>query len=117
MPAPYNGLDTINATYGNTTDLTRILVYANDITDGFMGPMILFAFFMVALMGSYYAQIRFSSRGKIESSFTAAGFVTTGLAVIMSTVIGLLSLQWVLYSLVITILGVLWIYLSPPEQY
>jgi len=117
MPAPYKGLETMNVTYGNTTNLNRMLTYVNDVTNGNFAPAVLLAFFFIAMLGTYYARIRFTGRARLESCIASSGFVTTGLAIIMSTVVGFLSMQWVVYCLVVTIFAVAYMLLSPDTNY
>lgn len=104
----YPGLDTVNA----TNDATAILVYANDLSGGTLMPMTLLAFFLIVAIGSFFAQMRFSGRGRFELSFTVAGFATFGFAVLMSTRNGLLNPAYLLISLAVAILGVAWLYFS-----
>lgn len=109
----YPDLSTVNA----TNDVTQILVYANTITNGWMSRAILGGFFLIVLLGSFFAQMRFSGRGRIEISFAMAGVVTFGLAVIMSLEDGLLDPTWLLFSLGVAVLGALWLFWPSEPSY
>lgn len=105
--APYPDMGTIN-----NTDLSNILVYANNLTDGYLAPMILAAFFIIVAVGSFFMQQRFTGRGRFELSFAAAGFVTVGFAVLMSLKEGLLPTHDLIISIVVAVIGAIWLYFS-----
>lgn len=106
--AMYADLSTINA----SNDATQILVYANTLTGGILGPMILTAFFLIIMIGSYFAQIKFQGRARMEFSFTVAGFATFGFALLMSLENGLLNPMYIMISLGISIIGIIWLFFS-----
>lgn len=108
MHPPYPDISTVNA----TNDLTQLLVYANTITNQLFMPLVLWAFFVIALIGSYYGQLRMSGRARIEVSFATSAFVTLLFAIIMETVPGLLPAVHFWAALAITILAVIWLYFS-----
>lgn len=101
----YPGLNSLNG----TTDPTDVLLYAHQLSQGVLAPLILAGFFLIALLGSFFASIQLYGRGRIDASFAAAGFVTFGLAVIMSLKNGLLEPTYLWFSVGIAIIGVLWI--------
>jgi hypothetical protein len=103
--APYPDMSTIN-----NTDLSNILVYANDLSDGYLSPGTLMAFFMIIAIGSFFMQKRFTGRGRFELSFAAAGFSTTGMAVLMSLKEGLLDVQYLIISIIVSVIGAIWLY-------
>ena len=103
----YPGLDTINA----TNDTTQILIYANTITNGWLGPLILIAFFIIAFIGSYFVQMRFG-RAKFSHSFAAAAFISFGLAILMSSVNGLLGSSWVIITIAFVAISLLFLFFS-----
>jgi hypothetical protein len=94
-----------------TTDLSELLVYTNDVTGGWAMPLVLLAFFMIIFLGGLFIQSR---RGimRPEVLLATAGFLTFGMAMIMSIKEGLLNPIYVFISLGLAILGVLWMYLS-----
>lgn len=102
----YPGLDTVNA----TDDVSALFVYVNEVTGGIAIPTVLFAFFIVLFLGGGFAQMRFRGSARWDFAFTVAGFATFGLAVLMSTRTGLLNPTYLIISLGIAILGVIWIY-------
>lgn len=104
----YPDLSTVNA----TNDLSQLLIYANTVTDGIFMPGMLFAFFCVIWLGSYFAQLRFTGKGKFDASFTVAGFSTFGMSVLMMLSPGLIGTQYVVMSLAVSLIGVIWMYFS-----
>lgn len=104
----YPLLNTVNA----TNDVSTILVYANNLTGGAMMPMFLFLFFWIVCLGSYFAQKRFDVYASFPISFATAGFTTFGLAAIMSMKNGLLNPMYLIISIAVTVIGVLWLYMS-----
>lgn len=111
MSAPYADISSVNA----TNDITQILVYANNITNNVFGISLVASFFLIILIGSYYAQVRFSGRGKLGHSFAAASFTTLGLSIIMSLENGLIQPYIVIICLALAIVGVFWVFFSQPE--
>ena len=104
----YPTLETVNA----TTDLANILVYANTITNGYFMPMVLFAFFIIVMIGSFVAQFRFSGRPNFQKSFAVSSFSTFGVAMLMSSKNGLLEPTILIITLVLTILSAMWLFFS-----
>lgn len=97
----------------NTTgDLTELLVYTNDVTSGLFSPLILFAFFMIILLGSFFSQKRLGRDADFAVSFAVAGFLTAGLSYIMMLRDGLLSPFVGLITTFIAIIGVAWLWFS-----
>lgn len=101
-------LSSVNA----TSDLSNLLVYVNTITNGIAMPAVLLAFFFIVLIGSFYAQSRLTGKQRIDVSFVVAGFVTFALALIMSLKTGLLNVIYLVFSLAILMIGVMWIFLG-----
>jgi hypothetical protein len=108
MAAPYPDISTVNL----SVDLSNILIYTNTLTDGMFAPLFVFAFFMIVFVGSAFMQQRFTGRIELKNSFAAAGFVTFGLAVIMSMKTGLLEPYILIITIIVAILGLAWLALS-----
>ena len=66
-------------------------------------PMILFALFIVIMLGGFFSQQRQGGRGDFLMWGAIAGYITTGAAYILSLISGLISLQTVIIVLVITV--------------
>lgn len=107
----YPDLSTVNA----TTDVSNLLLYVNDLTNGLAMPVTLVAFFFLVLLGGAFAQMRFRGSIRIDFAFAAAGFSTFGLAVILSLKTGLLNPLYLFVSLGIAILGAVWLYFSQEQ--
>lgn len=106
--APYPDMGTVNA----TSDLSNILVYANEITNGAFIPLVLAGFFLVIFFSSFFAQIRFSGVAKPDTSFAVAGFATFGMTVLFAAKDGLVSSSNFVISLAIAIIGAAWVFFS-----
>ena len=104
----YRTMADVNA----TTDVSEILVYVNEITNGWAMPSVLFALFMIVFIGGLFTQIRFKGAVRPEVAFVTAGFITVGLAVLMSLKDGLLLPRYLFTSFAIALLGIAWVYLS-----
>lgn len=103
----------LNATnYNTTSDLSQLLVYANDITQGLFMPSIVAGFFLVLFIGSALLQFRFTGRVRIETSFAAAAFSTFGLSVLLAGTTGLLNPIYVLISFAVAVIGAIWLYFT-----
>lgn len=92
------------------SDLTQLIVYANNITYQMFSPAMLFAFFMIILIGGSIAQQRFGGIIKFEQSFAAASFSTFGLATLLMMRTGALNIFWYLGTIGLTVLAALWLY-------
>lgn len=104
----YKTLADINA----TTDVSNLLLYVNDITNGWAMPSVLFGFFWITFLAGIFMQMRFKGSTRMDFSFAAAGFATFGLAVLMSLKNGLLNPVYLFISLGVAILGAVILYLS-----
>lgn len=100
-------LDSVNTSAGMHT----IFTYTAGVVPIFI-PLVLFAFFTIACIGSYYASIRLNNTGDFPASFAAAGFLTAILAVTMSLIPGLINLLTLVVTFGVAILGVLWLFFS-----
>ncbi len=99
-------LDDVNTSEGVHT----IATYVADTVPIFM-PMILFAIFIIAGLGSFFASIRVTGRGDFPASFAAAGFLTAIVATFMS-LIPLINLATLSLTYAIAIVGVIWLFFS-----
>lgn len=98
------------ASLNGTQDLTDILLYVNDLTYGVAMPGVLFGFMFILFVGGMLLRYRVTGIMSPHTSFAAASFVTFGLAVLMSLRSGLLNPIYLIISLVLAIVGAIWIY-------
>lgn len=99
----------------NATTPDMVILYVMDIWNGFV-PMLLFVFFMIILLASYFSQRRTTGRGSFPSSFAVAGFSTAVLSILVSIGVkitagevgGVIILSMVV-SIVVASAGVLWL--------
>jgi len=111
MPAPY---PYVNGTLAGQ-NIMYFFIYANSITSGFAVPLIVVSFFLLVLLSSMLAQIRFSARLRPEVSILAASFSTLGLSVILEQGTGLLNPIYFIATIVATVLSLLWVALGNPD--
>jgi len=103
----YRTIADVNTTAGPHT----LFVYAAEIVPSFI-PMVIFAIFLIALLGSYFSQRRLTGSGDFPASFAAASFISTIIAFVMSLLPGLINNNVVIIMVVISVLSVVWLYLS-----
>ena len=108
----YQTLDSVNTTQG----IHMIFVYVNDITAGLFTRLFLLSFFIILGIGSYLSQRRLSGRGDLPASLAVAGFITSGAAIIMSFVDGLINTFDIVVCFSATFLFVLWLFLSKARE-
>jgi len=86
------------------------LVYVNDITNGLFVNLFLFVIFMAVLFGTFFSAKRISGDSNLVSSFAIAGYVTSGAAIIMSLIPNLIPLYVVIITIVISLIGTIWLF-------
>ena len=85
--------------YNASDGLQTMFAYANDLTGGIFVPGLIFMFFCVIALGSFFSKLRLTGDGDMLGSLAASSFATTGLTVILTIGSGLVNL----YTLVIVI--------------
>lgn len=107
----YPDISTVNA----TQDLSQLLVYCNTVTNGLFGPLVAWAFFIIVLLGTFFAQMRLAGRPKLDICLLVAGFASVGFSVLMAMEFGLLSTFWVVVFIILAIVGAIFVYFSQPD--
>jgi uncharacterized membrane protein YiaA len=74
----------------NSTGLEGMFQYAASTVNLFI-PLLLFAVFIIALLGTYFSSKRMNGRGDFWSSMVAASFMTSVLSVLLSLVPALIN--------------------------
>ena len=101
----------------NTSEGIHIMFsYVNDITGGLFANMTLFAFFVIVMMSSYFSQQRMTGKGDMPSSFAVAGYLTTGLAILLSLIPNFVSVPTIVIALIVSTLGTFWLFLSRGKE-
>lgn len=88
----------------NQTDLAGLFTYAAKIVPLFT-PLLLAAIFLIALLASFFSNKRITGKSDFMSSFAAASFFTTVVAFIMSLVDGLINVQTLVITVVVSIIA------------
>lgn len=99
----------INAT--GRTGLDGTLVYVATIEPLFP-KLMLFGFFLVGFLGSMFSQWRLRNRVEFVGSFFAGAFSTLVVAVLMSLIDGLISLQTLIIVITVTIVSLIWLLIA-----
>ena len=96
--------ETINE--GNVTGVAGIFTYVANVVPIFT-PMLLFTIFIVAMLGSYYAQKRMEGKSSFLASFAVASYMTTIIAYFMMLIPGLINVLTLSVVTVITFIATL----------
>ncbi len=75
-------------------------------------PLVLFAIFIVACLGSFFTQKNLTGRGNFLASLSVAGFITTITAYILSLIPGIVNTFTVVVCLVFSIVFTLLFFLK-----
>lgn len=99
-----------NLTNGST-GLEQLLIYeAGQVP--FLMPGILFSIFIIILSAGYFSQDRRIGEGNFPMWCAIAGLITTTGAFILFLYQNLLNLEVLIICVIITILSMLWLFLS-----
>jgi len=90
----------------NQTGAEATLTYVADVVPIFI-PLVLFSFFIITMLSSYYFTKRFGGNGNFIGSFAVAGYLTTLVAFSMTLIDGLINSVTVVTCLVVAIVGTL----------
>ena len=90
----------------NQTGIEGIFNYVAEVVPIFF-PMVLFAIFVIIMMGTYFSQKRLGGRSNFISSFAVAGIITSIVSFVMSIVGGLVDSFVVVICFVVAIIGVI----------
>lgn len=93
-------------------DLMYLFVYANEVTSGFFGPLMVLSFFIIVFVSSMLMQYRFTTRIRPDTSLLAASFVTLGFATIIEQRTGIIS-PWFFVTIIgVTVLSAIWVFMG-----
>lgn len=99
----------------NKTGLDGMLTYVAHVEPIFI-PMVLFGFFIIVLVGSFYSSKRLSmGGGDFSVAFAVAGFTTFLVSLVMTLIDGLINPFTVIICLIVAMLGVLFLFFSKKE--
>lgn len=90
----------------NKTSILGIISYVNEIVPIFT-PLMLFALWIIILLGSYYSQIRTRGYGDFLGSFAVANLVVAVLSIVMTlSPEPIINIPTVLICITLAIIGV-----------
>lgn len=88
------------------------LLYVNEISNFLFMRLTLFVVFMGIMMASYFSQKRRNGEGDIVVSFAVAGFITTGFAIILSIIPGLIDIKTLVTTIAVAVVGIIMLFFS-----
>lgn len=94
-----------------TEGADRIFVYVAQQVPIFI-PLVLFALFMIVLLGGFFAQKRSEGKGDMPQWFAIAGYITTIAAMLMLLVDNLVNLTTVIITISVSLVGSIWLFFS-----
>lgn len=104
--------ETIDA-YNTSEGLHVLLYYVEDIVPGFIA-MVLAAFWIISVFGSFFAQKRISGTSSMKSSVAAGSYATAILAIIISLIPNLIRIETLVTAIGVSILATIWLFI--PED-
>lgn len=105
----FKDFNTVNASEGVQT----LFVYSNEVTGGVFSAMLLMTIFVIILLGTFFSAKRIGGGdGNFPASFAVAGFITATVAIVMSFTEGLMNLTTLTVAIVISIMGVVWLFFA-----
>ncbi len=98
----------------NKTGLDNTFLYVAATSNIFI-PLVLFGFFVIILIGSFYSARRMGGEGDFPASFAVAGFTTFLVALVMTLIDGLINNFTVVICLIVVLVGILFLFFSKKE--
>jgi len=85
----------------------QLLVYLAGQVPIFI-PLFLLAFFSIITMSGFFLQEKRSGNGDFSQWFAIAGWLTSGMAIFMTFIDGLITIPTVIIVISISLLGTIW---------
>ncbi len=98
--------------FGNTSEGIHIMFLYAAATVPIFIPLMLFSFFIVMALGSYFAQIRIRGRGNFIASMAVASYITAITAIFMTLQPGLIDMLTLSVTIMVAVLSTLWLFIS-----
>lgn len=95
----------------NATEITDVFVYTATVVP-ILIPLVLFAFFIIMLLGSFFAQKRLSGTSDFFASFAVAGYSTFVVSIVLSLADNLISTYIVVITLIVAVVGTVMLLLT-----
>jgi len=96
---------------GTNTTITDLFTHSADVVPIFV-PLILLSVFLIATLGSYFAQQRASGRGDFPASFAVGSWLTAIISIVFSLIPNFIRSGTVIFCVALAILGSIWLYVS-----
>lgn len=100
------------STINHSAGFQEIFLYVNNVTDNIFVAMLLLSIFVITAIGSYMSAKRLSGEGNFPVSFAVAGYITVGCAFLMMLIDGFIPLVYVMITIVIAVVGSIWLYFT-----
>lgn len=103
--------------FNTTGGIESLFQYSAEVVPVFI-PLVLFAVFLVATLGSYFARMRsnFDKKGDFPASFAVGSWITAIIAVTLSLFENLIRTSTVVTTIALAITGMIWLYVSRMER-
>lgn len=102
--------ETIDA-YNTSEGMHQIFYYIAETVPGFM-PLVLISFWLVATLGSFFAEKRLTGRGNIPNSAAAGSYATAVVTIMFSLIPDLVSIGTIVTAVAMSILTTIWLFMS-----
>jgi len=91
----------------NKTGMIALFQYPAqlELVEFIFTPLFLLTIFMIALLTTYFSQIRSKGTGDFFASFAAAGYFTVIVALIMSLADGLINSTTLVVTIAVSVIG------------
>ena len=108
----YQEYSSVNASEG----IHVLFIYANDVTGGLFINLLLFALFIITMIGSFFASRRQTGQGDIAVSFAVSGYFVAGASILLSLIPNMVNTFTVVFCVAIAIVGSLVLYLNKSSE-
>lgn len=106
----YPTLDSYNTSQG----IQVLFQYSSDIVPGYI-EMVLLAFWLIAGLGSFFAQKQLTTRADISASIAVASFLTLILGISMSLISNLVNPLTLVVLVVVNVLSMMLLFFGRKE--
>lgn len=101
--------------YNTSEGITSLFTYSVETVPVFV-PLLLFAIFIISVVGSFFAQKRIVGRGDLPGSFAVGSWLTAILAIVLSLIPDFIRTGTLVFTIALAILGTIWLYVSRMDQ-
>ena len=97
--------------YNQSEGVVSLFTYSAEIVPVFV-PLLLFAVFMIAVLGSFFMQKSLTGRGNFSGSFAVGSWLTAIISLVFSLIPNFIRTGTIVVCIALAILGTIWLYVS-----